>query len=70
LDDARNHRDWVLTRIWALSMDAVAAGLILMVLSGFWLWYVARPKRRWGTVAVLLGFLSCSLFCLGLCWLF
>jgi hypothetical protein len=70
LDDARQQRDWVLTRVWALSMDAVSAGLMLMVLSGFWLWYETRPKRRLGAVVLLLGFLSCGLFCLGLRWLF
>ncbi|MGE5296857.1 MAG: hypothetical protein ACM3VT_18710 [Solirubrobacterales bacterium] len=69
LDDTRNRRDWMLTRIWALSMDAVAVGLVLMVLSGFWLWHAARPKRRWGAVVLSLGFLSCALFCFGLRWL-
>ena len=29
--DERNYRDWVLTTVWALSMDAVAVGLLLMV---------------------------------------
>jgi hypothetical protein len=33
LDDARNRRDWVLTSVWAWTMDAVAGGLILMILS-------------------------------------
>ena len=29
MDDSRNTRDWALTSMWAFSMDAVAAGLIL-----------------------------------------
>ena len=33
MDDARQSRDWALTSVWAVSMDAVAAGLIFMVLS-------------------------------------
>jgi hypothetical protein len=27
--DARNRRDWILTKVWAFSMDAVAAGLLI-----------------------------------------
>src|ERR1043165_1990609 len=38
MDDPRNSRDWALTSLWAFSMDAVAAGLILMVLSSLYLW--------------------------------
>jgi hypothetical protein len=38
MDDARNHRDWLLTSVWALAMDMAAVGLILMVLSSFIMW--------------------------------
>jgi hypothetical protein len=69
LDDQRNQRDWVLTSVWALAMDAVAAGLILMVLSGLMMWYDARQNMLLGGIALLLGFLSCGLFCVGLRWL-
>jgi hypothetical protein len=68
LDDPRNQRDWALTSIWALAMDAVAVGLILLVLTGFIMWYHARQRRRWGAIVLLLGFLSCGLFCFGLRW--
>jgi hypothetical protein len=68
LDDARNQRDWVLTSVWALAMDAVAAGLILMVLSSLFLWYDSQRKRVLGSLVLLLGFLSCGLFCVGLRW--
>src|SRR5262245_35816912 len=30
--DNRNQRDWILTKVWAFAMDAVAVGLIIMVL--------------------------------------
>lgn len=70
MDDARNGRDWILTWVWALAMDAVAAGLILMVLSSFVMWYELRPKRLLGGIILVLGFLSCGLFCFGLRWLF
>ncbi len=70
LDDSRNARDWLLTSMWAWTMDAVAAGLILMVLSSYWMWYELPRQRRWGTVALALGCLSCGLFCVGLRWLY
>jgi len=60
--DSRNRRDWVLTTVWALSMDAVAAGLIVMVLSSYLMWYRLKPKRRGGIIAVTLGVLACLAF--------
>ena len=70
MDDARNSRDWALTSLWALSMDAVAAGLIFMVLSSLYMWFELPQKRLPGAVVLGLGSLSCGLFCLGLRWLF
>jgi hypothetical protein len=70
LDDSRNARDWVLTSVWAWTMDAVAVGLILMVLSSYDMWFELPQKRKLGGVALLTGFLSCGLFCFGLRWLY
>ena len=70
LDDPRNTRDWTLTYVWAYSMDAVAAGLIFMVLSSIYMWYALPQKRVPGAVALALGTLGCGLFCVGLRWLF
>jgi hypothetical protein len=70
IDDARKRRDWVLTSLWAFSMDAVAAGLIFMVLSSLYMWFKLPQKRLPGAVVLGLGSLSCSLFCVGLRWLF
>jgi hypothetical protein len=67
--DTRNARDWTLTTVWALSMDAVAAGLIIMVFSSYIMWYRLKTKRRGGVVALLLGFVSCGAFIFGLRWL-
>jgi hypothetical protein len=67
--DTRNARDWTLTTVWALSMDAVAAGLIIMVFSSYIMWYRLKAKRRAGIVALLLGFVSCGAFVTGLRWL-
>jgi len=66
--DTRNARDWALTTVWALSMDAVAAGLIVMVFSSYIMWYRLKAKRRAGIVALLLGFASCGAFLAGFRW--
>jgi hypothetical protein len=70
MDDPRNRRDWGLTSLWAYSMDAVAAGLIFMVLSSLYMWFQLPRKRLPGVVVLGLGSLSCGLFCIGLRWLF
>ena len=70
MDDSRNERDWILTFVWALAMDAVAIALILMVLSSLWMWFELRSRRLWGTIVLLAGALSCALFCVGLRWLY
>jgi hypothetical protein len=69
-DDSRNTRDWPLTYLWAYSMDAVAAGLIFMVLSSVYMWLQLPQKRLAGAIALALGTLICALFCIGLRWLF
>ena len=60
--DLRNRRDWTLTTVWALSMDAVAVGLIVMVLGSYVMWFRLRAKRLGGILALALGFLSCGAF--------
>jgi hypothetical protein len=70
MDDPRNSRDWALTSLWAYSMDAVAAGLIFMVLSSLYMWMELPQKRFSGAFFFGLGSLICGLFCVGLRWLF
>ena len=50
-------------------MDAVAAGLIVMVLRSYVTWFRLRAKRLGGVVALALGFLSCAAFISALRWL-
>ncbi|MCC6586965.1 MAG: hypothetical protein IT168_09765 [Bryobacterales bacterium] len=64
--DARNGRDWALTTVWVLAMDAVSAGLILMVLSGIYMWWRVPGKRRAGLAALMLGITLCGGFVFGL----
>ena len=66
--DSRHARDWTLTTVWALAMDAVAAGLIVMVLSSYIMWFRLKGKRVAGLVALLAGIVSCALFVAGLGW--
>jgi hypothetical protein len=66
LADTRNQRDWALTTVWALAMDSLAAGLILMALSGIYMWYGLIRNRRLGAAALALGFLICLWFAIGL----
>ena len=68
MGDPRNHRDWSLTTAWALSMDGLAAGLILMVLSSVYMWWDLRQGRWLGLLVLGLGFLSCGFFVAGLRW--
>jgi hypothetical protein len=68
--DTMNTRDWTLTSVWAFSMDAVAAGLIVMVFSSYLMWYRLKTKRRGGAIALFLGGVTCAAFVGGLSWLF
>ncbi len=70
MDDPRNSRHWALTSLWAFSMDAVAAGLMVMILSSLYMWFERPRKRLLGAVVLGLGSLICGLFCVGLRWLF
>jgi hypothetical protein len=64
--DTRNQRDWSLTTLWALSMDAVAAGLLVMVFGSYYMWWRLRRKRAWGLLALCSGWVICAFFAAGL----
>jgi len=69
MSDPKNRRDWVLTSIWALCMDAVAVGLIVMVCSSYYMWWILVRKRKLGALALALGIITCGLFAIGLRWI-
>ncbi|MDP3073807.1 MAG: PepSY domain-containing protein [Opitutaceae bacterium] len=69
MNDAKNQRDWMLTTIWALSMDAVALGLAVLVISGLIMWWGLAGKRALGLVALGCGILVCGWFVVGLRWI-
>lgn len=67
-NDSRNQRDWIVTTLWVFAMDALAAGLIVLVAGGLWLWWSDPRKRGGGLLAFGLGFLVCGAFVWGLRW--
>jgi len=65
----RAERDWRLTKLWSFSMDALAVGLILVVLSSLVMAYERREKWLGAAVALGVGVLVCGFFVFGLRWL-
>ena len=66
INDTKNQRDWVLTTIWALSMDAIALGMVTMVLGGVYMWFGLKGKRILGLAALVLGIVTCGWLLFGL----
>jgi uncharacterized protein len=69
MNDPTRQRDWVLTKLWSFAMDAVGLGLIVLVLSGLYLWYRLPKKRMPGLLALGLGTAACGFFLFGLAML-
>ncbi|MEK7684533.1 MAG: hypothetical protein AAB466_03835 [Verrucomicrobiota bacterium] len=65
----RAERDWLLTKLWSFSMDALSAGLIVLVLSS--LVMACERRERWlgAGIALGLGLAACGFFVFGLRWL-
>jgi hypothetical protein len=47
-------------------MDALAAGLIVMVAGSYYMWWQLKKKRALGFVALAAGIASCAVFVTGL----
>lgn len=67
LTEPAKQRDWVLTRLWSLSMDLLSVGLIVLSLGGLYMWLGTRRRRGFGWVVLLAGVICCAVFALG--WL-
>ncbi len=65
----QSSRDWWLTRWWSFSMDALAVGLILLVVSSLVMAYEQRTKWLLAGIAAGLGLGVCGFFVFGLRWL-
>lgn len=66
LNDTRNERDWIMTKVWAFAMDAVALGLLVLVGSGIWVWLKSGENRLGGWLALGGGILVCGWFLFGI----
>jgi hypothetical protein len=59
-------RDWWLTKLWSFSMDALAVGLVLLVITSAVLAFERRDKWIGAIVSLALGVLTCGFFVVGL----
>jgi hypothetical protein len=58
-----SHRDWIVTTAWVLAMDALCAGLIVMVLGSYYMWFrFKRNRLGLGLFALVAGYGCCALF--------
>jgi hypothetical protein len=48
--------NWLITRIWRLSMDGIAIGMILLCASSWVMWYRIKENYTWGWVILISGF--------------
>ncbi|MDN3656177.1 hypothetical protein QWZ08_11100 [Ferruginibacter paludis] len=48
--------NWLLTRVWRFSMDAIAVGLIFLSVSSWIMWYKIRQNYPWGYLVLIVGF--------------
>lgn len=66
IDEPGQKRDWLLTSLWSLAMDALAVGLIVFVVTGLLIWYRSKRKKALGWVVLLCGCACCGFFLFGL----
>jgi len=60
-----SRRDWAMTTAWVLAMDALAAGLIVMVIGSYYMWWRLKQRRTLGVITLTLGYAICGAFILG-----
>ena len=64
-DQPASQRDWMMTSIWVFAMDALAAGLIVMVLGSYYMWWRLKKLKSLGVVTLALGYAICCAFVAG-----
>jgi hypothetical protein len=55
----------MMTSIWVFTMDALAAGLIVMVVGSYYMWWRLKKRKTLGTLALAVGFAVCGIFIAG-----
>ncbi len=61
-----SQRDWIMTSAWVFAMDALSAGLVVMVLGSYYMWWKLKKRKTLGAAILLAGATSCGVFVLGL----
>jgi hypothetical protein len=61
------NRDWMVTSLWVFAMDALAVGLIVMVVGSYYMWWRLKKRKALGLAALALGLAACGSFVAG--WL-
>ena len=60
-----SQRDWIVTTVWVIAMDALAVGLIVMVLGSYYMWWRLKKQKVLGIAALAAGFAACVVFVAG-----
>jgi hypothetical protein len=60
-----SRRDWIMTSVWVFAMDALAAGLIVMVFGSYYMWWRLKKLKTLGLVTLAAGFVTCGVFVAG-----
>jgi hypothetical protein len=61
-----SERDWIMTSVWVLAMDALSVGLIIMVLGSYYMWWRLKKRKTLGMIVLAAGFITCGVFVGGL----
>jgi hypothetical protein len=60
-----SERDWIVTSVWVFAMDALAAGLVVMVLGSYYMWWRLKKRKALGIAVLCAGVATCAVFVLG-----
>jgi hypothetical protein len=60
-----SRRDWIVTSVWVLAMDALAVGLVVMVLGSYYMWWRLKKRKALGVATLFIGVLCCAVFVAG-----
>jgi hypothetical protein len=60
-----SRRDWIMTSVWVFAMDALAAGLIVMVLGSYYMWWRLKQLKTLGGAVLAAGFAISVAFATG-----
>jgi hypothetical protein len=65
-NDLRAQRDWWLTKLWSFSMDTLCVGLVLLVLTSWWMAFGSRKNGVPPAIVLALGAAMGAFFVFGL----